>query len=357
MVRFGTVDCTVEEQLAHRFGVKGFPTIKVFPAGVKTLSKVTDYQGPRQAKAISDFAFKLLSGVQIQKLTAGTFGEWFTNFKPDQRRVLLFTNKPSDAKQPDLFKSLAIEFGDRLAFGIVHEEEEALIKQFQITKYPTILVLDAAKNVKPETGVQAHKYDGQPSFNALWSFLNPLAGQATTTDDLGKDAVPTVHMLKSNEDFEKACLSRGGICLIALIGPDALAANGEPKYEKILDDVAAKHHKKPIHFMKTDRFHQTKFVNEFGLSDSDVASVVILNPRKKQFAPFLGAFDEEHLSEYIEGVLSGKTRTSKISTIPKLESVPGAESTKPVEGSADKTAAPCAGEGDSGTCSPKHNEL
>lgn len=49
--------------LAQKYGVKGYPTIKVFPAGKK--SKAKDYNGPREAAGIVDYASRLLeeSGV------------------------------------------------------------------------------------------------------------------------------------------------------------------------------------------------------------------------------------------------------------------------------------------------------
>lgn len=56
-VKFGKVDATVEGALAQRFGVKGYPTIKVFEYGEgKTDSKAKAYEGSRDAPAIIQFA-------------------------------------------------------------------------------------------------------------------------------------------------------------------------------------------------------------------------------------------------------------------------------------------------------------
>lgn len=62
-VKLGAVDATVHSNLAQKYGVKGYPTIKVFPAGKK--SKAKDYNGPREAAGIVDYASRLLeeSGV------------------------------------------------------------------------------------------------------------------------------------------------------------------------------------------------------------------------------------------------------------------------------------------------------
>lgn len=49
-----TVDATVEESLASEFGIKGFPTIKLFPGGTKKSSArdAIDYQGGRTKEQI-----------------------------------------------------------------------------------------------------------------------------------------------------------------------------------------------------------------------------------------------------------------------------------------------------------------
>lgn len=65
-VRLGAVDATSHPQLAQRFAVQGYPTIKVFAAGTKGGDEAaSDYQGQREAAAIVSYA-------QSQLATAGT---------------------------------------------------------------------------------------------------------------------------------------------------------------------------------------------------------------------------------------------------------------------------------------------
>lgn len=47
-VNLGVVDATVHTQLAQRYGIQGFPTIKFFPSGKKT-GQPEDYNGGRTA--------------------------------------------------------------------------------------------------------------------------------------------------------------------------------------------------------------------------------------------------------------------------------------------------------------------
>jgi protein disulfide-isomerase A6 len=55
-IRFVDVDATVNHQLASRFQIQGFPTIKAFPPGPKSDSSAIEYQGAREAEALVEWA-------------------------------------------------------------------------------------------------------------------------------------------------------------------------------------------------------------------------------------------------------------------------------------------------------------
>ena len=62
------VDATANERLASRFGVQGFPTIKLFPATAEPNKRDSDaeaYQGPRQAGGIVSYALQKLEEAGI----------------------------------------------------------------------------------------------------------------------------------------------------------------------------------------------------------------------------------------------------------------------------------------------------
>jgi len=76
----GVVDATVEEELAQEYGVKGFPTIKMFPGGVKSgASAATEYRGGREERDIVRVMLEEVdrSGVpkEIPELVDGTVME------------------------------------------------------------------------------------------------------------------------------------------------------------------------------------------------------------------------------------------------------------------------------------------
>lgn len=62
-VKLGAIDATVETNLASQYGIKGFPTIKIFGAGTK--EKPQDYNGPRDADGITQFALSTLEAANV----------------------------------------------------------------------------------------------------------------------------------------------------------------------------------------------------------------------------------------------------------------------------------------------------
>jgi len=54
----GKVDSTVEQGIAGRFGISGYPTIKFFPPGEKADNSVENYEGARDSTAITEWAIE-----------------------------------------------------------------------------------------------------------------------------------------------------------------------------------------------------------------------------------------------------------------------------------------------------------
>ena len=60
-IKFGKVDATVNTALSQRFGIRGYPTIKIFaPGDNKSDANAEDYQGPREAAGIVQYALEKL---------------------------------------------------------------------------------------------------------------------------------------------------------------------------------------------------------------------------------------------------------------------------------------------------------
>lgn len=75
IIKFTNIDCDDDsnKQICGQYGVKGFPTLKMFPATKKRLPK--DYQGARDGKSISDYAVDQLP-LGAKKLKAEELLDW-----------------------------------------------------------------------------------------------------------------------------------------------------------------------------------------------------------------------------------------------------------------------------------------
>jgi protein disulfide-isomerase A6 len=85
-VKLAKVDATVEQSLASKYGVNGYPTIKVFPAGPKKENLVEDYQGGREADAIVSWALdknaQSKPAMKVLQLTdSEVFDKYCTNLR------------------------------------------------------------------------------------------------------------------------------------------------------------------------------------------------------------------------------------------------------------------------------------
>jgi len=161
------VDATVEKQLASNYGVKGYPTIKLFTPGA---AAPTDYKGARTAKDFVDFALNSLPN-NVMQVTAKNVDSFFTRAPEAAPRVLLFTSKSAT---PPLFKSLAMRFKDKLVFGEIKQSNKDLCAQYNVDSFPTILVLT-------DRNAEAQKFEGKIDPTAVTAFVQGFVGQSASS--------------------------------------------------------------------------------------------------------------------------------------------------------------------------------
>jgi protein disulfide-isomerase A6 len=154
-IKLGAVDATVHAALAQKYGVKGYPTLKVFPGGPK--SKAKNYNGPREKDGIVDYARNTLGNtfvapVELQQLvsqdvfqsTCGSTKLCAVLFLPH----ILDSGASGRNAYLDTFKEIAAEFR-KMPFSFTWAEAGAqpeLEAALEINgNFPTMAVLSVDK--------------------------------------------------------------------------------------------------------------------------------------------------------------------------------------------------------------------
>ena len=95
-------------------------------------------------------AKKMQSFVSV--VSESNYSSFVERERATKHKILLFTEKKST---PTIYKALSKKYLDKLVFGEIKQSDEALVKQFGITEFPTIMALTDPENQ------QGEKYEGE----------------------------------------------------------------------------------------------------------------------------------------------------------------------------------------------------
>ncbi|KAF1956626.1 protein disulfide-isomerase [Byssothecium circinans] len=135
------VDCTEEQELCQKYGVEGYPTLKVF----RGTENVTPYIGQRKADAIISYMTKQ-SLPAVSVLSKDTVEE----FKTSDKVVLVAYFAADDKTSNETFSAVASALRDNYLFGAINDADIAKkdgVKQPGLVLYKTF---DDGKDVFTE---------------------------------------------------------------------------------------------------------------------------------------------------------------------------------------------------------------
>jgi protein disulfide-isomerase A6 len=177
-VKLGALDATAHESLAQKYAIKGFPTIKLFSAGKK--DKVVDYQGPRDAAGIVEYALRTLDEAGVPVRTPQLLGQ--KSFEQDCTSgkicVILFAPHilDSSAKERkallELYGGLAKTMRGKPVTFVWSEAgaQAGLETALEVNlNYPTLSVISAEKEVFATQRSAWNKKNAQAFLNGVIS--------------------------------------------------------------------------------------------------------------------------------------------------------------------------------------------
>jgi protein disulfide-isomerase A6 len=179
-VKLGAIDATVHTNLAQKYGIKGFPTIKVFGAGPK--GAPADYNGPREADGIVEFALQSLEAsgapVPIHQITGSDVFTKACGDKNVKVCAVLFlphildTGAKGRNEYLELFQDVAKSFR-KMPFAFLWTEagaQESLENAIELNgNIPTVAVLSLEKKVYAVPKVSWNKKNIQTFLSGILS--------------------------------------------------------------------------------------------------------------------------------------------------------------------------------------------
>ncbi|OIW02757.1 hypothetical protein TanjilG_29533 [Lupinus angustifolius] len=284
------LDADAHQSLAQEYGIKGFPTIKVFSPGKPPV----DYQGARDVKPIAEYAFKQVKALVKDRLNGKVSGG-SSNEKKEETNASVELNsgnfnelvlKSKELWVVEFFapwcghcKKLAPEWKKaanslkgKVKLGHVDcDAEKSLMSRFNVQGFPTILVFGADK----DTPIP---YEGARTASAIESFA--LVQLETNV------APPEVTEIYGPDVIEDKCGS-AAICFVAFL-PDILDSKAEGRNRYIQHYVWAAAGKQP------------ELEKHVGVGGYGYPALVAMNIKKGVYAPLKSAFELDQIIEFVK---------------------------------------------------------
>eukprot|EP00759_Apiculatamorpha_spiralis_P023170 PhF_6_TR27028/c0_g1_i1/m.39476/K08056/PDIA3, GRP58; protein disulfide isomerase family A, member 3 len=194
-VPLAKIDCTAQKKTCEKYGVTGYPTLKVFRNGA-----ATDYKGPRVATGIVKHMMSLVGPSSIEVTTM----EEAEKYVPDARgkgvtKVIVmgfFKAKDSDY---DRFLEAAEELRGKFTF--VHTHAEEVLRSYGYRHTFVVFRPFDSPNAVPWEATRAISKSAMKSFVSLHGL--PLAGEMTEDNqELYRYRDLTEVVMFTNVDFK-----------------------------------------------------------------------------------------------------------------------------------------------------------
>ncbi|KAF9102226.1 hypothetical protein BGX27_011122 [Mortierella sp. AM989] len=274
------VDADEYSTLRHRFGVRGYPTIKWFPNGINSASE--DYRGRWNLESLKSF---------IEK-KAGIGSEEETEWIKESSRVEVLTDKSFEEKVHKSGKAYLVEFYapwcghckalaptiEKVGRDFSHEKnvviakidataETATAQKYGIDGYPTIKFFGTNGSIR--------EYEGDRTEHAILAFVNKHAGTGRAAGGrlshkagrIGRLDEIALRFSKANSPEEKKALRKEGIELAtSLKDSDKNALH----YVQIFDKTA-----ESPEYLKKESHRLQKLISSNSLTDAKVDELSI----------------------------------------------------------------------------------
>lgn len=341
--KIGAVNADSEKELAGKYGIQGFPTVKFF--GI-TKTNIQDYNGARSAQAIINYMFDRAKDIVNKRMgqTTNTNSNQKTNTnsnnnnnnqqkkKPpsSDKNVLVLDDKNFDEtifKSKEMFivafyapwcghcqkllpewNAAATQLKGQIKLAKVDATvNQQLASRYQIQGYPTIKIFPPGD----KTNSNIEEYNGPRDEDGIVQYaLSKLNSYGY---------VPDIPQLVNNDILKETCEEKSRICILVFLPHIADSSKNERnKYLDYVKNSRKDHLGKPIYYLWAQGGDYFDLEDKLHLGFGYPA-VVALNYNKKKYAVCRKAFTQENLSEFVSGLLRGREALMNLPELPKLK--------------------------------------
>lgn len=345
VIKVGAVNADDHKSLGGRFGVRGFPTIKIFGANK---NKPEDYNGQRTVQGFIDAGIKAAKakidtqlggksssgggkgdGKDVVELTDSNFDKLVLQ-SDEMWLVEFFAPWCGHCKNlAPHWAEAASELKGKIKLGALDATvHTAKASQYEIQGYPTIKVFAPGK--KDRSSVS--DYNGGRTANDIvqWA-LEQLAENVPA---------PDIVQVTDNTVFKDAC-DQKPLCVIAVL-PHILDCQSECRNDYIatLKTLAEKYKKKMWGWLWSEAGAQLDLEEALDIGGFGYPAMAVVNVKKMKYSLLRGSFSKDGINEFLRDLSFGRGQTAPVkgAEIPKILSVEawdGKDGELPVEDDID----------------------
>jgi protein disulfide-isomerase A6 len=340
--KIGAVDADKEKELAGKYGIQGFPTVKFF--GI-TKTNIQDYNSARSAQAIINYMFDRAKDIVNKRMgqSTNTNSNQNTNTNTnsnnnnsnkqkkkqpasDKDVIVLDDNNFDETifKSKDMFivafyapwcghcqkllpewNAAATQLKGQVKLAKVDATtNQKLASRYQIQGYPTIKIFPPGK----KDSTTGEDYNGPRDANGIVNYALSKLG-----------SYGYVPQLVNNNIFKETCEDRIGICVLVFL-PHIVDSSAKERnqYLSYIKDASKNASGKPIFYIWAQGGDYFDLEDKLHLGFGYPA-VVAINYNKKKYAICRKAYTKQNLEDFVSGLLRGKEALMNLPELPKLK--------------------------------------
>eukprot|EP00238_Polyblepharides_amylifera_P002545 CAMPEP_0196573778 /NCGR_PEP_ID=MMETSP1081-20130531/3620_1 /TAXON_ID=36882 /ORGANISM="Pyramimonas amylifera, Strain CCMP720" /LENGTH=428 /DNA_ID=CAMNT_0041891605 /DNA_START=21 /DNA_END=1307 /DNA_ORIENTATION=+ len=333
------VDCDVEKDLAQKYGIKGFPTIKIFAKG--GAGEVSDYNDARISSGIVSYVKKSLgeddsnpsSRLVYPLRYQDAYSFLYLLEKLDIPKVILFTQ---EKRAPKWYESLAVKYKQgkvkTVTFSHAGPDEEGsslLAKRLGVAEAGSLVVCATTEEGVGYFATLKQLQDkGSANLKAAQKLVDSMVDDSVKEDqtaplppfpppDKPRKLADTVFFELNEDTFDPRCFasSKKSICLFAAVK----SAGDEFPEKSTLVELSKKYRNDPVAVGWLPGSQQTEFLAGFGVQWEDHPVVIAVKTgKRKRFAVMEGEVSLVKLSDFVDRILGGDLQFSPLKSVPEL---------------------------------------